>query len=135
MTLFIPAKRATVLIPSGPAHDPSRMHLFILLTDPVTDRHLVLFVSVSSVKFGCWHDPTCLLEVGDHPFIKMTSWVDYRTTEIEEAQKILNGLRAGLFVPMGTIDPSVFLRICEGLMFSNHVKPKFREFYLTACGN
>src|SRR3990170_5662670 len=33
--LFVPFRRATLLVPSGPAHDPDQKHLFILLTDPV----------------------------------------------------------------------------------------------------
>lgn len=135
MTLFIPAKRATVLIPSGTIGDPERMHLFILLTDPVTEQKLVLFVSLSSVKAGVWHDQTCILEAGDHPFVTKKSWVDYRTTRIEEANKILHGVHKGLLVPKGTMAQEVFLRVCEGVIYSDHIKPKFREFYLSACGN
>lgn len=135
MTLFIPAKRATVLIPSGPDHDPDRMHLFILLTDPVTEEQLVLFVSISSVREDGWHDSTCILCPGDHPFVVRDSWVDYRTAQIEPAQKILNGVNQGLFVPKGTVEHEVFLRVCEGLMYSDHVKPRVRQFYLEACGN
>ena len=35
MSLFVPFKRATLLIPSGPVHDSERKHLFVLLTDPI----------------------------------------------------------------------------------------------------
>lgn len=135
MSLFIPAKRATVLIPSGPEHDPDRFHLFILLTDPVTEEKLVLIVSVSSVKPGIWHDPTCILETGEHRFITRKSWVDYRTARIEPASKLNTGVHKGIFVAQGTIDPDVFQRICRGLFDSRSCKPKFRDFYLTACGN
>lgn len=135
MTLFIPAKRATVLIPSGPAHDPNRFHLFILLTDPVTEEKLVLIVSISSVKQGIWHDNTCILEIGDHKFITRQSWVDYRSTRIEPASKLNKGVHEGFFVPQGTIDTQVFQRICQGLFHSSHCKPKTRDFYLQACGN
>ena len=34
MSLFVPFRRATLLIPTGAAHDPDRKHLFIVLTDP-----------------------------------------------------------------------------------------------------
>lgn len=34
MKLFVPFRRATLLFPSAPAHDPDQKHLFILLTDP-----------------------------------------------------------------------------------------------------
>lgn len=135
MTLFIPAKRATVLIPSGPAHDPGRFHLFILLTDAITAEKLVLIVSISSVKAGVWHDDTCVLAIGDHPFIKQASWVDYRSARIEPAAKLTSGVHKGLLVAQGTISHAVFLRICEGLLKSPQAKPRFGSFYLEACGN
>ena len=135
MSLFIPAKRATVLIPSGPDHDPDRFHLFILLTDPVTDEKLVLIVSISSVKPGIWYDSACVLAAGEHQFIKRQSWVDYRTLRIENATKLTSGVHRGMLVPQGTVDSEIFQRICQGLFETLHCKPKFKSFYLSACGN
>jgi len=37
MSLFLPIKRATLLVPSGADGDPDRKHLFVLLTDPADD--------------------------------------------------------------------------------------------------
>lgn len=50
MSLFLPLKRATLLIPSGPQGDPHRKHLFILLTDPYADEVGKPFVLSFAVK-------------------------------------------------------------------------------------
>ena len=71
MSLFIPYSRATILIPSGPASDPERYHLFIVVNDPVPHSREgeVLLVSVSTVKTQSYYDQTCLLSAGSHEFI------------------------------------------------------------------
>lgn len=131
--MFLPVRRATLLIPSGPAQDPNRNHLFILLTDPVNNPDsgikFVLMVSLSSVKTGRYHDSTCLLYPGDHPFISSPSYIDYSRARIEDAAKVLNGVKQGLFAPKGTIDAGIFARICKGLLDSRHTTPKMRNFF------
>lgn len=57
MSLFLPLKRATLLIPSGPESDKDRKHLFILLNDPHDDesgKACVLMVSLSTVRQGVY---------------------------------------------------------------------------------
>ena len=70
MSLFIPVKRATLLVPSGPQGDSFRKHLFILLTHPYDDgtgAKFILMVSISTIKTGLPYDPTCILYAGDQP--------------------------------------------------------------------
>lgn len=137
MSVFLPLRRATLLIPSGPAADPDRKHLFILLTDPCSDeagRNCVLMVSLSSIKSGLHHDPACILYAGDHPFIKKTSFVVYGKARLEIVDKVLNGVKRGLLVPQEPMDGAVFARICKGLEESRHMSPKLRAFYLKAIG-
>ena len=69
MSVFVPYRRATLLIPSGPAHDPDRKHLFIVLTDPTevleyTGKHSLL-VGVVTLQTDLHHDATCVLYAGD----------------------------------------------------------------------
>ncbi len=90
MSLFVPYRRATLLIPSGPAHDPDRKHLFIVLTDPAqvleyTEKYSLL-VGVASVQTDLPHDPTCLLDAGDHEFIRHKSYVHYARALTEPSQ-------------------------------------------------
>lgn len=137
MSLFLPLRRATLLVPSGPENDPDRKHLFILLTDPADAEagvRAVLMVSLSSIKAGLPHDPACLLYPGDHPFVKRNSFVVYQKARIEEAEKVLRGVKDGKLVPQNPMDSAVFARICKGLEDSRLTPPKVLRFYLAATG-
>jgi len=135
MSLFVPYRRVTLLIPSGPAHDPNRNHLFILLTDPVPNsagEKEVLLVSIATVRAGLFHDPACILYPGDHPFIAHESYVHYGNARIEDAQKLVNGVRKGILAAKGLLDGAIFARVCHGLTTSRHTVPKILAFYQEA---
>jgi len=137
MSLFLPLKRATLLIASGPQDDQERKHLFILLTDPRSDeagKKSVLMVSLSTIKPGVPHDPSCILHAGDHPFVKRGSYVVYQKARLEEADKVLRGVKNGQFVPLAPIDGAIFARICKGLEESRLTPAKLLNFYLKATG-
>ena len=137
MSLFLPLKRATLLIPSGPQGDQDRKHLFILLTDPHADeagKNCVLMVSLSTVRPGVPNDPTCILYAGDHPFVKHDSYVVYQKARLEEADKVLRCVKSGQLVPQDPMDGAVFARICKGLEDSRLTPAKLLTFYLKATG-
>jgi hypothetical protein len=66
--LYQPAKKGTLLIPSGTYDNPEKKHLFVILTEasPAGDH---LLVSISSIKHEVRHDPACEISVGEHRFI------------------------------------------------------------------
>ncbi len=133
MTVFQPVRRATLLIPSGPAHDPNKKHLFIILTDPVADplngnKDSVLLTSLSTLDAALPHDSTCILYPGDHPFVTRDSYVSYHTSRIQEAEKIINGVASGVLVVKEPMDSSIVDRICDGL--DSHQTPeKIKRFF------
>jgi hypothetical protein len=132
VSLFLPLKRATVLIPSGPEGDENRKHLFILLTDPYRDEsgsNQVLLVSISTIRPGLPHDASCLLYPGDHEFVKTESYVLYQKSRLENAERLMQGVKNGLFVPQSPIDTSIFARICKGLEESRFTPAKHLNFY------
>lgn len=136
MSLFVPLKRAALLVPSGPSVDPDRKHLFILLTDPCADEEgvqAVLMVSLSSVKPQIPYDPSCVLKAGDHPFVKRASFVDYGKARIEAVDKLLRGVKEGKLVPQPPVATEVFARICEGLVKSPRTAAKLLRFFRAAC--
>lgn len=137
MSLFLPLKRATLLIPSGPESDKDRKHLFILLNDPHDDesgKACVLMVSLSTVRQGVPHDPACILYAGDHAFVKHDSYVVYQKVRIEEADKVLRGVKNGQLVPQAPMDGALFARICKGLEESRLTPARLLNFYLKATG-
>lgn len=135
MRLFFPVRRATLTIPSGPAEDPDRDHLHILLTDPVGEDRLVLLVSVSSVKAGLYHDPTCYLYPGDHEYVIRQSWVVYSRAQTQPANKLERGAREGVFRGKEAMSDPIMARICQGLLDSRHSKPSIQSFYLATLPN
>ncbi|MCW7551076.1 hypothetical protein NX722_28320 [Endozoicomonas gorgoniicola] len=130
MKLFFPVQRATLLIPTPVDGRKDLKHLFILLTDPVTHEKLVLIVSLSSVKKGIPYDNSCVLYPGDHSFISKKSFVDYSRIQIVPADKIVNGVKKGVFQPFETLHTDLFARVCHGLQISERTKPRFLNFYL-----
>lgn len=130
--MFFVARRATLLVPSGPAHAPSRKHLFICLTDPIGKDRETLLVSVSSVQPGVPHDSTCLLYPGDHPFVRHDSFVAYWHSRIETAEALSRGVKSGILVPQDILDPGIFARVCAGTEQSRHLAPRYRAFYVAA---
>lgn len=137
MRLFLPLKRATLLIPSGSQDDPNRKHLFILITDPHDNEageKCVLMVSISTIRPGVPHDPTCILYAGDHPFVKHDSYIVFQKARIEAADAVLRGVERGQLVPQDPMDSAIFARICKGLEESRLTPTKLLNFYLKATG-
>jgi hypothetical protein len=65
-----------LLVPSGTLSDPSRHHLFVLVTN-ACNANFHLAISISSIKSGISHDPTCIIEKDEHPFVDLRSYVVY----------------------------------------------------------
>jgi hypothetical protein len=50
-------------------------HLWVVISDPEVDEDHVLFVSMTS--YDITKEKVCLLDVGDHPFIKHKTCIAY----------------------------------------------------------
>lgn len=134
MSLFLPYKKGTLLSSFGTENDLERKHLFVLLTDPIDDddfgKNQVLIVSLSSSRPNIpYYDPACVLQTGEHPFIKHESFVFYRKARIEDANKLLQGVKNGDFLPKDKMAQKVFDRITQGLYQTEYLSPKYLRFY------
>lgn len=130
---FAVVRQNGLLIISGPAHDPNRKHLFVIMTNPKNDpsTHILstLIVPVSSVVEGIYHDPACLLGVGDHPFLKHDSYANYRRAIIEPIDSIVNGIGSGTVIAKPAVSNLAFGYLCQGLLNSKHISPKNLRFF------
>jgi hypothetical protein len=133
MSLFVPFKRATLLIPSGPVNDPDRKHLFVLLTDPTEapgfQEKQVLLVNIATVPNDLPYDSTCILHPGEHRFIKHESYVYYAKARIEAANALLRGVKSGQLTHHEIMDQALVKRICDGLQHSPHTTPRILRFF------
>lgn len=127
MKLFLPYKRAALLIPSGPDDDPDRKHLFILLSDPLSIESLQcnLLVPISTRDHLRMQDLTCELSKGDHDFIRHDSFVFYAKMRHEETSKLLKAVAQGTFISHESLREDIFARIVTGAITSKFTPLKY----------
>lgn len=128
-------RRATLLIPSGPAHDPDRKHLHIVLNDPFPDNTLipkVLVVSVTSIPSSNKYDASCTLFPGEHPFVVHNSYVVYSRLDLVDPALLESKVQARQFVAKPLLDEKFFAYVVQGLLDSPHVSPRYLRYFEAA---
>jgi hypothetical protein len=78
---------------------------------------------ICSIEDGKFHDPACIIHVGDHKFIKWPSYVAYSKVREEFADGLAKGVANGGVSDRGLIDEVVFDRILSGAKVTKHIKP------------
>lgn len=86
-------------------------------------------LSVSRIRQGKYHDPTCAFTGGEHEFIKHASYVVYGKPEQRHASQIVRMVDANVFVPKAKLDTAHFARICTGIFDSNFSKPFAKNYF------
>lgn len=120
-----PIDGGTLLMPTG-----IEKHFFVIATAPCPENRVAL-VNISTVHAMKHHDSTCVLDVGDHEFIKRKSYVYYARARIEPAGGLIRGVRAGTFIPRQSVSAATLERICDGFLESDEV-PQIIARYVRA---
>ena len=120
-------KRGTLLIPSGPAHDPTRMHLYIICSDP-DENFRQLVVPCCSIRSDLF-DRTCRLEEHEHPYFRHPSYVDYQFAEIITHDRLVVGVEGETFHPRSDLNHQTFLRVTNGIPRSRATPARIKAFY------
>ncbi len=114
-------RKGTMLVPSGPTD-----HLFIVCND-TCELGLNLLVNISSVFERC--DKTCILDVGDHPFVKRPSFVFYARAGIYRATALRHGFESGKIRPKDDLSEQVFIRVANGITVSPDTPQNVVRYY------
>jgi len=83
-------------------------HLWIVLSDPAQD-HFVLLVNLTSWRTD--KDQACLLDVGDHPFIKHKTCVNYAKSKHVALQQLVKILELPQVECREPLAPEILQRI------------------------
>lgn len=110
-----------MLIPSGPSN-----HLFIVCND-TCNLGANLLVNISSVVDLC--DTTCVLDVGDHPFIRYPSFVFYARAVIHRAENLQRGFENGAITPQDDLAEEAFQRVVDGITVSPDTPQNVVHYY------
>ncbi|HBL9999454.1 TPA: hypothetical protein LT059_004016 [Salmonella enterica subsp. enterica serovar Kodjovi] len=132
MDTFTPVKRGTILLLSG-----SKEHIYFICNDPVFYPHLAkdsfLAVNLTSVDKGFEIDPTCILNVGDHPFVRHPSYIFYQRAQIFGVDTVIRQVISGDIRVHQSCGEETFRRILAGFNVSPYVNPKVKAYYQKYC--
>jgi hypothetical protein len=65
--------------------------------------------------------------VGDHPFVKQTSYVKYGTRRLEGAAKLVRAVESGIFRPHDMMDGAIVARIIQACLSSRHTPKEIKD--------
>ena len=100
-------------------------HLHIIMNDPVDYPRkggpTVLLVNFCSFEANGLCDSTCLLNIGDHPFINHATFIAYEHAKLQLSQPLVAAIDAKRIRPHDPVSDRVYQRILDGLKRSSRV--------------
>lgn len=73
-------------------------------------------------------DQTCIVQKGEHPFVRHTSYVRYRNATCITCQAVEKGLAEGQFTAHADMNSQTFLRVRNGICRSPYTPRKIRTY-------
>lgn len=125
---YNPVSKATLLIPSGSLRNPNAKHLHVILTDACADG-LHLLGSITSVQRGIFHDKTCIIQAGEHPFITHDSYFAYRRLMTSLGNHVIKCVDGWEYNPKEPVSDALFDRICAGIDVSEFTPRGMRTYW------
>lgn len=126
-TAYTPYQKGTVLAPSGPVD-----HLHIVCSDPVYSAEhgceVVLIVNISSVPESGPYDDSCVLQAGEHDFVRHTSYLVYSRSVLWRCPTIIDKVESGEYRQRADVSDDVMLRVMDGFTASDHTSFKVLRF-------
>ncbi|MFA6279955.1 MAG: hypothetical protein WC612_04080 [Bdellovibrionales bacterium] len=119
---YFPQKKGTLLVPSG-----NKNHLHVIMTDSCAE-HKHLLVNVSTIYPETYYDNACVIEIGEHPFIKHPSYVVYRQARIDRTEHLIKCVNGWVFRPSQPVSDALLERIFEGFFLSPHVSRLIKNY-------
>jgi len=103
-------------------------HLWIIVSDPSVDDQKVLFVSMTT--YGPSKEAVCLLNPGDHPFVRHQTCIAYDFARATSLQKLTALKDAGLLEMSTPVAAGLLIRIRRGLSLSKRIRSDHLELML-----
>lgn len=99
------------------------VHLFAIISDIIDNK--VLMINVTTNRDG--KDQTCIINKGDHPFVKNKSVINYADATEADPKAIdkAMGIAISAHAPLSE---KLLKRIQEGCHVSPAFKPKFKKY-------
>ena len=96
-------------------------HLWIIITDPQKNDGDVLAVNLTTLRDHT-EDESCVLDKGDHPFIRHKTAVNYGDARRWRISKINQALEEGKLLMDRPVTPGVLRKILKGAKESKFLR-------------
>ena len=103
-------------------------HLHIIISDPAQDSNRIV-----TANFTSWRadkDQSCIVEVGEHRFIRVRSCVDYRRDKLITLADYERCLDTGDLNPHDPVSKVLMKRILDGAGVSPHLPLGNRKIFV-----
>lgn len=94
-------------------------HLWVVVSEPVIDPQRVIVVSMSRVQPGC--DMACLLQQGEHSFIREPTYMAYYLARTPSLTTLRELHKKGECIPHEDVSPEVLAQIIQGAIDSDEM--------------
>lgn len=108
-----------------PERDDPIEHLFFVISDPKLDRERVVVVPL--MTWDEYKDQTCVLETGEHPFVRHRSYIDYGCGDLVKARNVERQLEQKEFRAHKPASAKLLARIREGAERSDFLALGLRD--------
>lgn len=124
MSTWHPKAGECLLIDSGPIGK----HLFVLVLDKnINNKPHVLSVPICTARDSARIDESCMVQPGEHPFIKNESFVEFRNSRIDPVNNLLDRVKEKTFIPQDPVSKALLDKIIDGLKVSREVKRHIKD--------
>ncbi|MBP3367024.1 MAG: hypothetical protein J6K96_08575 [Treponema sp.] len=110
-----------------PVTEEEIRHLRVVITDANDDNEF-LTVSIDTFR-SRYQDASCIIQPGEHPFIKHTSFVNYRYAKVISFAKIFNGLRNHIFLRKEDVSEELLKKIQEGAKRTKYLSREHKIWF------
>ena len=110
-----------------PPQTCGKRHLRIVITELSQDNEL-LTVPLDTFH-GSFQDTSCIINQGEHPFVKTRSFINYRYAKVLSFTQVFNGLQKGLFIRKEDVSEELLKRIQDRAKRTKHLAQELKCWF------
>lgn len=94
-------------------------HLWVVISDPAQDAANILIVNFTTLRQDS--DTACVLQAGEHPFVKHATCVNYAGAKVVSEANLTALLQAGYLRHHASVSATLLQRLREGAALSTRM--------------
>lgn len=110
-----------------PLETNGKRHLRIVITDS-NENNEFLTVPMDTLRSRI-QDTSCVVKPGEHPFVKVRSFINYKYAAVVNYAQLFNGINKGFFVRKEDVSAGLLSRIQNGAKSSANFRRELKVWF------